>query len=64
MARCSSCAGSGRVLLDKSWFPSDGMTSTKCWYCQGTGEAIRGFRPDPTWVRGQAARRERKRGRT
>jgi DnaJ-class molecular chaperone len=34
---CMVCNGSGRLVLRRSWFPSDGYSACRCGICKGTG---------------------------
>lgn len=34
---CRACNGTGKLLLLRSWFTSDGFRSCKCYMCGGTG---------------------------
>jgi len=37
MASCKLCEGTGKVVLFRSWFTSDGFRFGRCAICEGTG---------------------------
>lgn len=49
--RCANCDGTGKLVLMKSWFPSDGYRRERCGICGGTGRSA--YRPAPDAVKQQ-----------
>lgn len=39
MATCSICAGTGKTVQMRSWFPTDGYYRIRCGICAGTGRS-------------------------
>lgn len=44
MAKCVGCDGHGSVLLNQSWFLTDGFRKERCGACDGTGINPDGYR--------------------
>lgn len=57
MRQCANCGGTGKIVLMKSWFPSDGYRRARCGICGGTGRST--YRPAPDVVRQQRDLRAR-----
>lgn len=53
---CAMCQGSGKLVLMRSWFTSDGFRFGKCGVCSGTGKS--NYRPAPEFVASQKRIRE------
>ncbi|WP_156330353.1 hypothetical protein [Bosea vaviloviae] len=52
---CRLCAGSGQMVVMRSWFHADGYRRIRCGICHGSGESS--YRPGAEWVRSQSALR-------
>ena len=48
---CLQCEGTGKVVLARSWFVSDGFRFGKCGICSGTGKS--NYNPGQEWLAGQ-----------
>lgn len=52
---CRLCAGTGHLVVMRSWFHTDGYRRIRCGICSGSGESS--YRPGADWVRAQSALR-------
>lgn len=51
MAKCKLCQGTGRIVLHRSWFTSDGYRFCKCPACEG--DCYTRHQASSEWIREQ-----------
>lgn len=54
--KCKLCEGTGKLVLARSWFTSDGFRFGKCGVCSGTG--ISDYSPTGGYIASQKRMRE------